>query len=120
TDDFRQGDKRAAVQGFDAAATEFAAADGNLRMAWTLDAIPVAGQNIAALRTVIQSGYRLARTGSDAVAEAPYDELRSATGQIDIARPRSMDPPSQATATALRQAKAAVDGTASPWLLPTV
>jgi hypothetical protein len=116
------GDTARAQEQLDAAASSFDRASSVLSGWWMTPAraVPVVGQQVAAVETMAVQGEQIARTGADASSIADPQELRYADGGLDVALVEAAAPSLQGTADALAQAQRLLAADDSPWLFGPV
>ena len=121
-DALRSGQAPTARGQFDQAQVSFSQADRRLTAWWAQPArlLPIAGQHLAALAGVAESGQSLSAAASVAAGSADYQQLRGDNGQIDLAVVAKMRTPVAGSAAALQTARDRVDQISSPWLVGPV
>jgi hypothetical protein len=119
-DQVADGEQDAAAQSFRAAENDLERAEGLLSGPWMAPAraLPVVSQHVRALSDAAATGRRLTRSAEVAATSAPYRELRSEGGSVDLARIAEMQGPVAETAAQLRRAESMLADVRSPWLLP--
>lgn len=114
-----EGAQSGSTASFEKAEDEFARASGLLDgpWAWPARAIPVLSQHVRAMSAAAGSGHDMSVAAGAATTSAPYRELTTESGQVDLDRVRAMQEPVRAAATALTEAEDDMRAAESPWLL---
>lgn len=118
----RDADQDLAVSRFTSAEGTFDSAGRTLSAPWVQPArlVPVLSQHISAMSAVADSGETLAAAGATAARDAPYHDLTTAQGRVDVEALASMQAPVAASLDALRAAQARLELGRSRWLTPPV
>ncbi|MEJ5255104.1 MAG: DUF4012 domain-containing protein [Acidimicrobiales bacterium] len=118
----RAGDHEQAANRFERAAAAFSSAQDALASAWSQPAraLPVVSQQVDALLSVSRAGSELSRSAADMAANAPYQQLRSKSGRVDLDRVRAMQRPVAESAAALGVARERIRSIRSDWLIPPI
>lgn len=82
--------------------------------------VPVASQHAQAITTTAGSGVQISADAVRAATVAPYRDLRSTDGRINLDLVRSMQQPVAATATTLHTARHNLDQVDPKWLVPAL
>jgi hypothetical protein len=121
-DHLAKGEPTEATASFEQSATRFASARRTLDswISWPGRGIPIAAQNLRALRTASAAGVDLASTAADTAASADYRSLTVDAGHIDLAKIRSLDAPIARSLDTITSALADVNAVRSEWLVAPV
>ena len=121
-DQARGGDQAAAARSWKQANAAFGAAHSTLGSPITKLSylIPVASQHAQAITTTAGSGAQISSDAVKAATVAPYRDLRSTDGRINLNLVRSMQQPVAATAVTLRSARHNLDQVDPKWLIPAL
>jgi hypothetical protein len=108
-----------AAQNFDDAAKSFGAAESALGALWAQPArlLPVLSQHRDVMYRASASGHDLTETAAEVATIAPYQELRSSAGQVDLVQVERMQEPVAESVAVLREATDVLGDVRSPWLL---
>lgn len=115
----RAGDQDEAGALFEQATAQFESARSTLNAPWALPVrlVPIAGQNAKSLSAAASSGHALATSAAETATAAPYQQLRSSGGAIDIARIEAMQEPMQSSLATLTKTRSQLTDLDSPWLI---
>lgn len=113
------GDYLGAADQFDQAATKFADADSTLSAPWARPGVLVPGlaQNLTAAQRLAASAANISDDVSTALALVDPEQLRLVNGRFDLDALRLIQDPFRSVQTSIRELEAAIDDTASPWLV---
>ena len=119
-DQVANGDQEAGARSFQDAGRDLDRAEGLLSGPWMAPAraLPVVSQHVRALADAATTGRRLTHSAEIAATVAPYRELKTEGGRIDLARMAAMQGPVAEAAAELRRADEALADVRSPWLIP--
>jgi hypothetical protein len=119
-DQVANGDQEAGARSFQAAGDDLDRAEGLLSGPWMAPAraLPVVSQHVRALADAATTGGRLTHSAEIAATVAPYRELKTEGGRIDLARMAEMQEPVAEAAAELRRADETLADVRSPWLIP--
>ncbi len=118
-DEARGGQQEAAARSWKDANEAFVRADATLGSPLTKLAylLPIASQHAQAITTTAGSGVQISADAVKAATVAPYRDLRSTDGRINLDLVRSMQQPVSATATTLHTARRNLDRVDHQWLI---
>lgn len=118
----RAGDHEQAATRFERAAAAFSSARDTLSSAWSQPAraLPLISQQVDALLGVSEAGSGLAHAAARMATSAPYQQLRSESGQVDLQLVRAMQQPVDDSTAALTSALERVTSVRSEWLIPPI
>ena len=118
----RRGEQAAAAEALQDASAHFDDAGARLRgpLAQPARLVPVVGQHALVAEQVASSGVAISDAAVAAATTAPYSELRTVGGQVDLGLVAAMADPLDEVAAALAGAEADLAAVDSPWLLPPV
>lgn len=121
-DGVQNGDRDVAVAALTKSASSFGDASSILGSWWAspVRALPIVGQQLAAVKTMADEGESLANEAAKAAAVIDYDQLRVKGGAIDVSLLRSVQGPITDTAKALDEASRRLSATSVDWLLPPI
>lgn len=121
-DGVQNGDRDVAVGQLNRSAASFGDASDLLGSWWAapVRVMPLAGQQLAAVKTMADEGRTLANQASQAAAVIDYEQLRVKGGAIDLELLRSVQGPITNTAAALDQASRQLSEISVGWLLPPI
>jgi hypothetical protein len=104
------------------ASISFRDASHNLDQPWAKGAqlVPILAQHAKAVTEASKSGVDISRTATVAALTAPYRDLRSDNGQVNIPLIRKMQQPVADTQAALVRAKSSIAGIDTKWLVSPV
>lgn len=116
----RQGQQEQAGRSWDDATRAFTSATDAFDAPWAQPArlVPILSQHVQTISAVSSAGRDISRSAGVAARVAPYRDLRSNDGQVNVALLRSMREPVDDAAASLRRAEAAIDGLDREWLTP--
>ncbi len=117
-----QGAQAGSAQSFTTAEAEFSRASTLLDGPWMLPArvVPIVSQHVRAMSTVARSGHELSEAAGAAATAAPYKELTTESGRVDLDQVRRMQEPVRVASEALAAAEDDMNEARSPWLLGPV
>lgn len=113
------GDYLAAADRFEQAAAAFADADGSLSAPWAAPGalVPGLAQNLHAARRLASSATDASADVAAALSLVDPEQLRLVNGRIDLDAIRLIQQPFHDVQDSIGGLEAAIDDTASPWLL---
>jgi hypothetical protein len=117
-----EGEQADATEGFDAAARSFASGADALSAPWTWPArvVPGLAPNREAALDLAEAGGDVASSAAATASTAPYQDLKSEGGQIDLAVVASMQAPLDRSIEVLHAAQGRTAAIDSPWLVPPI
>ena len=117
-----KGKSEQATAEFDGSASLFTESSNSLdsMLAWPARFLPVAAQNLDALRAAASSGSDLAVSAANTSAQADYRLLTVQSGRIDLARIAAFEQPVASSLDTISTALDAIDAASSPWLLAPI
>lgn len=115
----QSGDTAQATHDFDEAAARFNTVASDTDVWWLAPAraVPVVGQNLAAVRDAATAGGKLTRTAANTTEGVDYDRIRRPEGGIDLAVLESFGGAVDEAAGTLKEADTKVANLRSPWLV---
>jgi hypothetical protein len=115
----QNGDRDTAMAQLAAAEASFGRVSSLVDAWWAqpVRAVPVVGQQMAAVQVMADEGHALAHTASDGVARIDYDRLRLHSGAIDLDLLRSAQAPIDDAVVALDEASHRLDSVNRHWLV---
>lgn len=118
----RNGNSEAAAGELAQSSDNFASAANKFGGILTVPArvIPLVSYQADALEGAAQTGEDLTSAAAAAARAAPYGDLKSSGGAIDLAAVTAMQDPAADAVTALAEAEASLASIDSTWLLPPV
>lgn len=116
----RAGNQEVAQEQWAKAGNAFSAADAALDNPWLKIAyvVPIVSQHARAISTTAHHGAEVATAAARAADVAPYRDLRSSDGRLNLPLIREMYEPIAETAAAMEAADTGTRKISSPWLLP--
>ena len=118
----RQGDAAAAGEGLRVAARQFAIAEQALSSWWSRPAlaVPLVGQQLRAVKTMVATGADLATAGANMLEEADVTAIDIVDGRLPVDRITELQGPLTRAVRTLEEARVRLDTAHSPWLAPPV
>lgn len=116
----QNGDQAGAMAQLDAADSNFGKVADTVGAWWAQPArlVPIAGQQLAAVKTMADEGHALAHTAATGVATIDYNQLAVHGGTIDLARLRAAEEPLRSAVDAIGHAEHSLDAIETDWLVP--
>ncbi|MCC5951549.1 MAG: DUF4012 domain-containing protein [Acidimicrobiia bacterium] len=118
-DALRGGDQDGAAALFASAEADFESAHARLRnpLVWPTALAPIASQQVQAVADVADAGAALSSAAYELTTAAPYRDLKSEAGRVDLALLASMTNPVDNAAATIDAALATVTEASTPWLV---